>query len=158
MRDSHKRSLAKALSWRTTGTIDTFLISLLVTGHAGTAGSIAVAEVATKITLFYLHERVWSRIRFGLDGQEGHRRSLLKAVSWRATGTLDTFLLSWLLTGHLASAGAIAATEVLTKVVLYYVHERVWARIRWGRVAVPDAAGPTGAPDPITTAAAPVRA
>ena len=65
--------------------------------------------------------------------REGHSRSLLKAVSWRLTGTLDTFVISFLVTGKPAIAGSIAATELLTKIALYYGHERVWARISWGK-------------------------
>jgi len=64
---------------------------------------------------------------------DSHTRSVAKAVSWRVTGTVDTFLISWLITGHVATAGGIAATEVLTKVVLFYFHERSWNLIRWGR-------------------------
>lgn len=61
---------------------------------------------------------------------EGHGRSLLKTFSWRAIGSLDTFLLSYILTGRLGAAGAIASTEVITKSVLYYVHERAWC-MKW---------------------------
>ena len=64
---------------------------------------------------------------------EHHRRSLAKAISWRITGTVDTFLISWLITGELALAGGIAATEVVTKIVLYWLHERAWNRVSWGR-------------------------
>ncbi len=61
---------------------------------------------------------------------DSHARSVAKAVSWRATGTLDTFLISWLITGTAALAGGIAATEVATKVVLFYLHERAWNLLR----------------------------
>jgi uncharacterized membrane protein len=60
-------------------------------------------------------------------------RSFAKAVSWRATGTLDTFFISWLITGELKLAGGIALTEVVTKVFLFWAHERVWNKIKWGR-------------------------
>ena len=60
-------------------------------------------------------------------------RSLAKAVSWRVTGTVDTFLISWLITGQLVMATGIAFTEIMTKVVLYWAHERVWNRIDLGR-------------------------
>jgi len=59
-------------------------------------------------------------------------RSFAKAVSWRVTGTIDTFLISWLITGHALIASGIALTEIMTKVGLYWLHERVWSRIRWG--------------------------
>ena len=65
-------------------------------------------------------------------GREAHSRSFVKAISWRVLGSIDTFLLSWLFTSNVKAAGAIASTEVLTKMVLYYFHERVWSSIGWG--------------------------
>lgn len=61
------------------------------------------------------------------------QRSLVKALSWRITGTVDTFIISLIITGQLALAGGIAVTEVITKLVLYWLHERVWNRISWGK-------------------------
>ena len=68
-------------------------------------------------------------------GREAHTRSLVKAVSWRIAGSIDTFVISFIITGHVALAGSIAGTELITKVVLYYFHERIWALIRWGQHA-----------------------
>ena len=65
-------------------------------------------------------------------GREGHGRSFAKAVSWRTVGTIDTFVISFFVTGKVSLAGAIAAVEVMTKIVIYYLHERVWAVIPWG--------------------------
>ena len=73
-----------------------------------------------------------------MSAREAHSRSLAKAISWRATGTLDTFVISYIITGHAVLAGSIAGTELLTKVLLYYLHERAWAKIPWGRRAVVD--------------------
>ncbi len=71
---------------------------------------------------------------FLFHGREAHSRSFAKAVSWRILGSLDTFLLGWFFTNSAKVAGAIAVTEVLTKMVLYYLHERTWASIHWGFV------------------------
>ncbi|MEW8026391.1 MAG: DUF2061 domain-containing protein [Candidatus Thiodiazotropha sp.] len=60
-------------------------------------------------------------------------RSLAKALSWRVTGSVDTILLSWFFTGNLTTAAAIGLTEVVTKMALYYLHERMWNRIPLGR-------------------------
>ncbi len=65
--------------------------------------------------------------------QEARTRSLLKAVSWRLTGTLDTFIISWMISGKITIASSIAGVELVTKITLYYGHERVWAGIHWGR-------------------------
>ena len=66
--------------------------------------------------------------------REWHWRSLAKAASWRAIGSIDTFVLSWIFTGQIKTAGTIALTEVFTKIGLYYVHERFWAVLPWGKV------------------------
>lgn len=60
-------------------------------------------------------------------------RSVVKAVSWRMTGTMDTILISWLITGKLKMALSIGGIEVFTKIVLYYLHERAWNRMKFGR-------------------------
>jgi adenylylsulfate kinase len=61
---------------------------------------------------------------------ESHARSLLKAISWRALGTIDTFVLSWIITGRVDLAAAIGGVEIITKTALFYLHERVWAKIK----------------------------
>jgi len=59
-------------------------------------------------------------------------RSLAKTLTWRAVASIDTFILSYIITGRLLFAGSIASAEVLTKLFLYYLHERGWAHVRWG--------------------------
>ena len=71
VRDSHFRSIAKAVSWRVTGSIDTFVLSFIFTGSVKVAGSIAGAEAITKMIFYYLHERAWSVIRWDQQGQTG---------------------------------------------------------------------------------------
>jgi uncharacterized membrane protein len=63
---------------------------------------------------------------------DAHSRSLAKAVTWRLTGSIDTFILSILITGSIKIAGSISAIEVVTKILLFYFHERAWALIPWG--------------------------
>jgi uncharacterized membrane protein len=60
-------------------------------------------------------------------------RSLAKAISWRVTGTIDTFIISWIITGHALLASGIAFTEIMTKIFLFWFHERVWNKISWGK-------------------------
>ena len=64
------------------------------------------------------------------------RRSLAKTVSWRLVATADTFVISYFITGSLALAGSIISIEVVTKLGLYYVHERGWNRVPWARGAI----------------------
>lgn len=55
-----------------------------------------------------------------------YKRHLLKTITWRIVGTLDTILLSWIITGSLEFGVAIGATELITKMILYFLHERIW--------------------------------
>ena len=61
-----------------------------------------------------------------------HRRSRIisttKTITWRIVASLDTFILSWLLTGSASIGMTIASLEILTKMVLYYAHERQWEK------------------------------
>ncbi len=60
-------------------------------------------------------------------------RSIVKALSWRIVGTIDTISISWLLTGKLNTALAIGSLELITKMLLYFGHERIWNKINFGR-------------------------
>ncbi|AUC86157.1 hypothetical protein CW731_13075 [Polaribacter sp. ALD11] len=60
-------------------------------------------------------------------------RSVIKALSWRLIGTLDTLIVSYLLTGEIGLATSIASIDFITKLVLYFFHERIWNKIKWGK-------------------------
>ncbi|MDD2291982.1 MAG: DUF2061 domain-containing protein [Aliarcobacter sp.] len=64
-------------------------------------------------------------------------RSVVKAISWRTVGTIDTIIVSYFITGNLVMAASIGTIEVITKMALYYFHERAWNKISFGRVKEP---------------------
>lgn len=66
---------------------------------------------------------------------ERRLRSAIKAFSWRAVGTLDTKLISWIITGKLSFAFSIGTVELFTKMLLYYLHERAWDKVKIGKIA-----------------------
>jgi uncharacterized membrane protein len=68
--DSRSRSLAKALSWRATGSIDTMLLSFIITGNVKIAATIGLTEIVTKSLLYYAHERIWLKVPYGKGGGE----------------------------------------------------------------------------------------
>jgi len=65
--------------------------------------------------------------------KERRTRSIIKTLTWRVTASLDTFLISWIITGSYILGGSIAGVEILTKMFLYYFHERIWNKLTWGR-------------------------
>lgn len=125
---SYKRHLAKTITWRLIGTLDTILLSWLITGNPFTGLKIGFAEMATKMLLYYLHERVW----FSFDMANSQKRHLIKTITWRCIGTMDTILLSWIISGNPLVGLKIGFAEVITKMILYYLHERAWYKINYG--------------------------
>ena len=65
--------------------------------------------------------------------EDRHKRSILKSLTWRALATLTTMAIVYAYTDELALSLGVGAIEVVTKMSLYYAHERLWARVRWGR-------------------------
>ena len=104
------------------------MLSWIISGNPLTGLKIGFSEVVTKMVLYYFHERVW----FNIGMPDSRKRHLIKTVTWRAIGTLDTILLSWFISGDPLVGLKIGTAEVLTKMVLYYLHERVWYRINFG--------------------------
>ena len=125
---SYKRHLAKTVTWRAVGTLDTIALSWIITGNPFTGLKIGFSEVVTKMILYYFHERVWS----GIALNESRKRHILKTISWRIIGTIDTMLLSWWITGNPVMGLKIGMLEVVSKMILYYLHERAWYRINFG--------------------------
>jgi uncharacterized membrane protein len=64
---------------------------------------------------------------------ETKRRSIVKAFTWRTLGTLDTIVISYVLTGEIKTAVSIGGIEIFTKMFLYFFHERIWNLINWGK-------------------------
>ncbi|WP_179336971.1 DUF2061 domain-containing protein [Winogradskyella ludwigii] len=123
-----KRHLAKTITWRIIGTLDTFLLSWLISGNIKFGSQIALMELVTKMVLYYLHERVWFKSKI----KSSNKRHILKTFSWRAVGTVDTFILGWIVTGNPLTGLKIGGAEVLTKMLLYFGHEKLWYRIDFG--------------------------
>ena len=64
---------------------------------------------------------------------EKMKRSLVKTISWRIVGTIDTVVISLLITEKLTLALSIGLIELVSKMILYFFHERAWNKINWGK-------------------------
>ena len=67
-----------------------------------------------------------------MDAKQSRIRHLAKTVTWRLVGTVDTILLGWLVSGDATVGLTIGGLEMVTKMILYYLHERAW--FRYGRL------------------------
>lgn len=64
---------------------------------------------------------------------ERRKRTIIKSITWRVTATLTTIFLVFIFTGRINTALEIGALEVVLKIVIYYIHERSWHKINWGK-------------------------
>ena len=60
------------------------------------------------------------------------KRHILKTITWRVVGTIDTMILGWVISGDLKIGLTIGSFEVVTKMILYFLHERVWYKLDFG--------------------------
>jgi uncharacterized membrane protein len=123
-----KRHLAKTVSWRFIGTLDTMVLSWFISGDLSVGLKIGGFELISKMVLYYFHEQLW----FKSSITNTNKRHLLKTFSWRAIGTLDTIIIGWLITGNPLTALKIGGAEVFSKMLLYFGHEKLWYKINYG--------------------------
>jgi len=125
-----KRHILKSISWRIIGSIDTFLLSFILTGSLTFGLRITGVDFFSKLLLYYFHERIWflSKIK------SPNIRHLYKTFSWRAVGSLTTLIVAWIVTGNPLTGFHIGFLETLTKMILYYLHEKIWYRINFGLI------------------------
>ena len=131
---SYKRHLAKTVTWRVVATIETIILSWIISGDSLTGLKIGLAEVATKMILYFFHERAWFKINLAENGVilDSRKRHVAKTLTWRLIGTIDTILLAWLISGNSLIGFKIGVVEFITKILLYYLHERSWYKINYG--------------------------
>lgn len=128
--ESSYRSAIKAISWRIVGTLDTIIISRFISGQNDVALKIGTAEIITKYVLYFVHERLWN---FALGERPAKSFHLIiKSITWRVVGTADTIFLAWYFSGNFETGLQIGSLELLTKIILYYIHERIWIRVKLG--------------------------
>ena len=140
--ETKRRSVVKALTWRVLASLDTVIIAYFVTGGQwDQALAIGGFEVITKMIIYFFHERAWNRTKWGkkvgdvpnAKTADRKRRSVVKATTWSILGSLDTFILAQLFTKSIKHASSIAIIELFTKPVLYFIHERFWNQLMWGK-------------------------
>ena len=123
-----KRSLVKTVTWRLIGSMDTFVVSYIVTGTFEVALKIGGIGLCTKMIMYFVHELVWNkRKKKGLTA----KRSFFKTMTWRMIGSLDTFIISLFILEAVATAATIGGIGFFTKSILYFLHERVWSKVKW---------------------------
>lgn len=68
-----------------------------------------------------------------MNYKDNHLRSVMKAISWRFFATFTTIVIVYIATGNLSASLTVGLIEVFSKFILYYLHERAWTSVRWGK-------------------------
>lgn len=124
----NKRHLAKSISWRLIGSIDTFLFTWLITGELTDGLNLSLITTFTKLFWYYLHEQFWVKSSV----INSNKRHIIKTFTWRIIGTSDTLIFGWIITGNPIEGFKIGVAETATKLLLYYGHEKLWYKINFG--------------------------
>ncbi len=129
-----KRNLAKAITWRFVGAIDTFIISWILTGNPLSGLKMGLADTVSKIFFYYLHERLWLKADLSNNKllTNSRRRHLAKTITWRLFSSSLTVFLAWIILNDPWAGVQIGIFEIITKMFLYYVHERIWHKSNFG--------------------------
>ncbi len=89
--------------------------------------------MSTVLESSIINDRRPVKVDTATEPKENLKRTLLKTISWRVVGTLATVVISYVITGTLALAFSIGAIELVSKMALYFFHERAWNTIKWGK-------------------------
>jgi uncharacterized membrane protein len=111
------------------------LLVTCLTGNCSLENALKIgfAEFLIKLLIYYVHERIWQNFRKG--DTVTPRQTLYKSISWRIIATTTTFFISGAILNNFDEVALfIALTELITKFVLYYFHERLWLRMPLGKI------------------------
>lgn len=137
--EKHPRSLVKVITWRLLLTLSHFINGVIVSGSWLIGLKIAGWSAIFNSILYWLHERSWNLLQWNkkpkdnflfLDGQP---RTITKMISWRIIVNFSNFLVPYFVTGNLMKATAFFTMAVIINMILFYLHERCWNRINWGK-------------------------
>ena len=107
----------------------------MVIGDAKVALNIGLIDFVLKIGVFYLHDRAWSHVPYGLtSSSERVWRSVSKGITYRMLGSNISFAIGFFMTGSVYIAGTLAILDVVVKVIAYAIHEQIWQKVIHGRI------------------------
>ena len=130
MKNDQKRHIVKSISWRFFGSLDTFLLSLFIIDDVNISLKITFLETISKTILYYYHERFW----FKTSIINSKIRHFIKPFTWRVLASIDTLLISSILFNDIKLGFQLSVYEVFTKIILYYLHDKLWYQSKFGLI------------------------
>lgn len=123
-----KRHLFKSITWRLIATLDTLLFSFLITSNISQGINITLIDSILKLLGYYFHELLWFSSKFN----SSHKRHIIKTITWRLIATVITSINTYIVTGSFLLGVKLVTIESLSKVILYFFHEKMWYKTKFG--------------------------
>lgn len=137
IRETHARTITKAIIYRILSVIAIMIITLAFGGTIEQAMSVGAVVIVLGTTIYYIHDRIWVRTNWyrSLEGKDNHWRSILKTIIYRlVTMTAAFFIATFILGSSGGAATGFAIAQAVTNMTLFYIVERVFNSINWGRI------------------------
>lgn len=137
--ENNLRTIIKTISWRVLLTVSHIINGFIVSGSIIVGLKIAGWSLIINSCLYWIHERLWNYVQWNKkpkDGKffkDGHPRTTTKMITWRIIVNFSNFFIPYFMTGSWGQAGAFFTIAVIVNMTLFYVHERVWNIIKWGK-------------------------
>ena len=137
VKETHLRTISKTVLYRIFSIIAVMLITIAFGASAATAGKVGLVVLIAGTAIYYLHDRIW--LWFGWDrnniGDDTIKRSMAKTVVYRIIVMIVAFITAKVfVTDSNSTALAITISQMLVNLVLYYVIERLFNRLQWGKL------------------------
>lgn len=136
IKETQARTIAKTLTYRVLAVIAVVLISIVMGASTATAGKIGLIVIVLGTVMYYIHERLWILSRWLRlnNGHDRHWRSILKTATYRILTMIAAFIVGKMfITDSNAMAAGFMMAQTLSNIVLFYIVERVYDMIKWGR-------------------------
>lgn len=137
--ERHIRSLFKTLTIRILFTLSHILNGFIISGTWSTGFKIAGTALFINSGLYYFHERFWNKSQWNRKYNkillfiEGIFRSIGKSLTWRILITMSNVLIPYFTTGSFGQALVFLGLATIINIAIYYLHERVWNKISYGK-------------------------
>ena len=137
VKETHLRTLYKTIAYRIVSMLAIFILSLFLGATGAQAGAMALVVLVLGSIIYYVHDRVWSHVnwRRNTAGDEGKWRSVAKTILYRIITVIVGIIAARLImTDSNATAAAFGIGQFVINMILYYIIERVFNRVNYGRI------------------------
>lgn len=140
--EKYLRSFTKVIAWRIIQTIVFTVSTYIITGNLTLGVQLAGLGLLINSGLYWAHERMWNSVDWCRTNNknkifsENQLRAISKMITWRILMLASVYIIAYVSTGNWKTSANITSTIILVNIFVYWLHERVWNNIKWGRQQV----------------------